>query len=169
MDFTKETLKYLQENGGVGAPIKMNDFLRQVGLSLSDLKSKISLLVQDNFIRCMDYEYLGIILQGEEQNLENKNIIARLKPEGLKFYSEYYLPRFPTFNAENLAIINGDNNGDIRQETKSSNKIITTTINEKEQWSIKSIVTKYWWAFIVPIIVGVILLAIEQKWFAINK
>lgn len=47
----------------------------------------------------------------------------------------------------------------------SQNANSTPAEKEKQQNAIVKFIVKYWWGFVVPLIVGIALLAIEKKWF----
>lgn len=44
-------------------------------------------------------------------------------------------------------------------------QVIHPSAKEKQQNAIISFVVKFWWQILIPLLVGIILLAIQQKWF----
>lgn len=70
-------------------------------------------------------------------------------------------------SADNLHI--GDNFGTYSQRLDSRTKKKITTnapaTKENKQSAIVKIIFKYWWAFLIPVIIGIILLLIEYKFF----
>ena len=54
---------------------------------------------------------------------------------------------------------------DLRSLPISQNANITPAEKEKQQNAIVKFIVKYWWGFVVPLIIGIALLAIEKKWF----
>jgi hypothetical protein len=75
----------------------------------------------------------------------------------------------PTGNTNILQI--GVNQGIANQDSALSERAINKSMNnapipkEIKQNPIIAILKKYWWGFLIPIVIGIILLAIEYKWF----
>ena len=74
-------------------------------------------------------------------------------------------------NFSHNTIIIGDNavnqpNSQIDNSEKSSiSQTINLSENEGKQNKFISILLKYWWAYVIPTLVGLTILAIEYKWF----
>jgi len=69
-------------------------------------------------------------------------------------------------NVDNLSIITGDNNN-VNQSLRAI-RIKPNNApnpNEIQQSPIMKRIEQFWWAVIIPIIIGIILLGIEKSWF----
>lgn len=72
-----------------------------------------------------------------------------------------------TISADNLHI--GDNFGTYSQRLDSRLKkksvVNAPATNENKQSAIIKIISKYWWALLIPVIIGIVLLLIEYNFF----
>lgn len=66
----------------------------------------------------------------------------------------------PTFNITGTNIHIGQNNGNYTQSSLTDVRSI-----EKPKNNIASFISKFWWAVIIPILVGIVLVSIEYNWF----
>ena len=96
----------------------------------------------------------------------------RLTKKGIIFSS------FENLESENSKVIlNSFNNSTIGQFNQSGNlsvlkteikQEIHPTIKEKQQNVIISFILKFWWQILIPLLLGIVLIAIEKKWNIIN-
>ena len=122
----------------------------------------VSLGVKLGYIKYISKEY-------EWFELTEKGITAKSKGgyfKYLKFIENKELEKIkPTIIAENY--IGGDNHGtqslkNLKTEIK---QIIHPKTKEKQQNAIISFIEKFWWQILIPLSLGITLLAIQQKWF----
>jgi hypothetical protein len=50
----------------------------------------------------------------------------------------------------------------LKKETKQTNHPKT---KEKQQSAIISFIVKFWWQILIPLLIGLVLIAVEKKWF----
>jgi hypothetical protein len=122
----------------------------------------VSLGVKLGYMRYISKEY-------DWFELTEKGIKAKSKGgyfKYLKFIENKELEKIkPTIIAENY--IGGDNHGtqslkNLKTEIK---QIIHPKTKEKQQNAIISFIEKFWWQILIPLSLGIALLAIQQKWF----
>ena len=64
-------------------------------------------------------------------------------------------------NDTTLSQTNSVDNSTINKE-----KVILNPDISKKKKSLKEILIQWWWAFVIPIVIGIIILAIEYRWFS---
>lgn len=126
------------------------------------LKQKLLELKKEKLIKYGN----GIDLSfGDGSNLKIEFIRAKINFNGLKFLKE--------IESENKNITNNFNNSTIGQFNQSDElKVLKTEIKqtihpkikEKQQNAIISFVEKFWWLILIPLLLGIVLIAIEKKW-----
>jgi hypothetical protein len=151
-------LKYLSENDN-GEYIDVSNLHTDKNL----LRSKLNGLSKEKLITCN----LGIDIRfGDGNNIKVDQIKAKIEFKGIE-----YLNKFET---ENKSINNNFNNSTIGQLNQSDElSVLKTEIKqtiqpatkEKQQNAIISLVEKFWWQILIPLVLGIALLAIQQKWF----
>ena len=70
--------------------------------------------------------------------------------------------------AQNTNDIDLSQTNSVDNSQKVKDKIILNSDFSKKEKSIKEMLIQWWWAFVIPIAIGVIILAIEYHWFAKN-
>ena len=68
--------------------------------------------------------------------------------------------------AQNTVNTSFSQTNSVDNSTETKNKFTWNPEPTKKGKSFLEIVQQWWWAFVIPIVIGVILLAIEYKWFS---
>lgn len=131
------------------------------------LKTVCATLQKENKIEIKaNGEYAISFGNGDHFSNVTGKVLARIKPEGLLFLKQIE----NSLNISNFSIITGDSNRvDQSQIENSNNNIIknTNSIGQKKtkRNPIIKFIVKFWWVFIIPLIIKLIILGIEKGWF----
>ncbi len=151
-------LKYLSENDN-------GQYIDVSGLHLDKilLRSKLNGLSKEKLIL---YSPPIEIRFGDGDNFKSENTKAKIEFKGIEYLNK--------LENENKNITNNFNSSTIGQFNQSNDlSVLKTEIKqtiqpnakEKQQNAITSFVEKFWWQILIPLLLGIALLAIEQKWF----
>lgn len=160
IDIYKAVLLALKKYSNTGEFIDIN----KEGLNISsrDLKGICNVLEKENKLETKaNGEYHIDFGNGDSINNKTGKILARIKPEGLNYLKQ----SDSKVNIGNVSFITGDKNNVNQARFENSNvskpkQIIRQTESKKE-----SFFEKFWWAFVIPIVIVIIGLIIEKIWF----
>ncbi|RKS95657.1 hypothetical protein BC952_1354 [Flavobacterium limicola] len=151
-------LKYLSENNN-GEPVDVS----RLETNTKKLKQKLIELEKEKLISYGS----GIDLRfGDGTGVKVDFIRAKINFKGIEYLNK--------IDSDNRNITNNFNNSTIGQLNQSDElSVLKTEIKqttqpkakEKQQSVIISFVEKFWWQILIPLLLGIALIAIEQKRF----
>jgi hypothetical protein len=147
LELEYKILKYLSEKDS-GEPIEVSN----LSVDKKLLKTKLKILLKEQFISCRVFN--------------DENITAKIKLKGNEYLNK--------MESEDKIITNNFNNSTIGQFNQSDElsvlkseikQTIHPKAKEKQQNAIILFVVKFWWQILIPLLLGIVLIAIEKKWF----
>jgi len=145
-------LKYLAENN--------NGSFINVGLvdNKKNIHSELRVLNKKKFIEIRKFSN-GTI---------TTNIQAKINIEGIAFLKKLDSENITNnFSGATIGMVNQDSDlKDLIIDIKQTNQPVT---KEKQQSAIVKFVEKWFWQILIPLLIGIVLIAIEKNWNIINN
>ena len=160
IDIYKAVLIALKKYSNTGEFIDINK--EGLNISSEDLKGVCKVLEKENKLETKaNGEYHIDFGNGDSINNKTGKILARIKPEGLNYLEQ----NNSKVNIGNVSFINGDRNNVNQSHFENSNISKPKQIIKQSESKKESFLEKFWWAFIIPIVIVVLGLIIEKIWF----
>ena len=160
IDIYKAVLLALKKYSATGEFIDINE--EGLNITSENLKGICKVLESENKLETKaSGEYAINFGNGNSFNNKTGKILARIKPEGLNYLEQ----NDNAVNIGNVSFITGDKNNVNQSRFENSNVTQPKQTIKHSESKKESFFEKFWWAFVIPILVIIIGLIIEKIYF----
>ena len=133
---------------------------------VSENEVKSAFIIADNYLKDFPKPYEN---QNDRYHTNNYTPIFLMEGGFQALWEEYNTPvKTDSPYQTNINNLQGNliQGSDFRNSENNQSVTNTPALKEKQHNAIVTFILKFWWAVLLPLIIGVTLLAIEYNWFA---